>query len=292
MSKPCYYLAPTRTNPPEGVIRLGSIVASPSLVDEPIHTTPPAIPDPASVTTHTERNWSKSITASNSGRIGIWASFLQLIVGVGGDVGVSMANETSQSYSAKVMKWSEFRPSLSYMQNAVEDAEVDEFIRGNRFREKVYMVTGIMVASGAAGVAQCMRERGIYAHVGFDATILSGGMAPVAMGPEGELTQGKRDCEAFSDADDFVFAFRLRQIKVKKTGEVTHKAKVDGALFGVGDEEEELRRREEEEGRIGVVVEGLVDGYGGAGQFRLDDLVVRDAVDEEGRDCMCVEIGE
>jgi hypothetical protein len=224
--------------------------------------------------------------------MGIWASFLQLIVGVGGDVGVSVANETSQSYSAEVMKWSEFRPSLAYMRQAVKEEEVDEFIRGNRFREKVYMVTGIMVASGASGVVDRMRERGIYAHVGVDATVLSGGMAPVAMRPEGELTQGKREREAFSDADEFVFAFRLRQIKVKKTGEVTHKAKVDGALFGVGDEEEVLRKREEEEGRIGVVVEGLEDGDAGAEEFRLDDLVVRDAVDEEGRDCTCVEIGE
>jgi hypothetical protein len=292
MSKPCYYLAPTRTNPPEGVIRLGSIVASPSLVDEPIHTTASATPDPTSVTTHTERNWSKSITASNRGRVGIWASFLQLIVGVGGDVGVSIANDTSQNYSANVMKWSEFRPSLAYLRNAVKEEEVDEFIRGNRFREKVYMVTGIMIASGASGVVQRMRERGIYAHVGVDATVFSGGMAPVAIGPDFKLTQSTRECEAFSNADEFVFAFRLRQIKVKKTGEVTHKAKVDGALFGVGDDEEQLRRREEEERQVGVMVVGLEDGDAGAEEFRLDDLVVRHAVDEEGRECKCIEIAE
>jgi hypothetical protein len=84
----------------------------------------------------------------------------------------------------------------------------------------------------------------------------------------------------------------LRQIKVKKTGEVTHKAKVDGALFGVGDDEEELRRREEQERQVGVMVVGLEDGDAGAEEFRLDDLVVRDAVDEEGRECSCIEIEE
>ncbi|KAF2023076.1 hypothetical protein EK21DRAFT_95200 [Setomelanomma holmii] len=269
--RPCYFLAPTRTSSPEGSIRLGSIIASPELVDDPISTTSPASPDAASVTTYTERNWSKSVTTElNSGRIGIWASFLQVIVGVGGDVGVSWANEASQTYSAKVMKWTEFRPSLAYIKNAVEDEEVDEFIRGNKFREKVYMVTGVMVASGASGVIRSMRERGIYAHVGVDGTALSG---------------------EFSDADDFVFAFRMRQIKVRKTGDITHKAKVDGALFGAEDGDEELRRQKAEEDAIGVTVEGLNDGDADDGDFGMEGTVV-DAVDIDGQDCLCVEVEE
>ncbi|KAH7079794.1 hypothetical protein FB567DRAFT_129080 [Paraphoma chrysanthemicola] len=290
--KPCYYLAPTRTNPPEGVIRLGSIVTSPSLVDEPISTGSPAIPDPASITTHVERNWSKSITAAKGGSIGIWASFLQFIVGVGGDVGISASDETTQKYGAKVMKWSEFRPSVDYVRAAVRDKSVHEYIRGNKFRENVYMVTGVMLASGATGVIEKMAERGLYAHVGIDATLLSGGMAPIAVGPEIESTQVMASKEQFGDADEFVIAFRLRQIKVKKTGEVSQKAKVDGALFGIDDVAGELRKRKEEEDRIGIWMEGLEEEDASVEQFRLDELLVRDALGSDGQECLCVEIVE
>jgi hypothetical protein len=291
--KPCYFLAPSRTCPPEGYIRLGSIIASPSLVDDPINSKPPAVPDAASVTTHSERDWSRSVTtANNSGRFGIWASFLQMILGVGGDVGVSWANEASQTYTAKVMRWNEFRPSLAYMKAAVADKEVDEFLRGNKLREKIFMVTGVMVASGAAGVIKQMRDRGLYAHVGVDATILSGGMAPVAGGPDVALNWRHEDETSFKDADDFVFAFRLRQIKVKKTGEISHKPKVDGALFGVEDEEKALKRRIENRERFSVLVEGLSDEDATASEFRSDSLNVRGAVDEDGGDCLCVEVEE
>ncbi|KAF2823059.1 hypothetical protein CC86DRAFT_75597 [Ophiobolus disseminans] len=291
--KPCYFLSPTRTNPPEGLIRLGSIIPSPALVDEPINSIPPATPDASSLTTHTERNWSRHITtASNSGSIGIWASFLQLIVGVGGDIGMNWTNEASQTYSAKVMTWSEFRPSMTYITNAVRDPDVDEFIRGNKFREKVYMVTGVMVASGASGVISAMKERGIYAHIGVDGTILSGGFVPLAAGPEVQFSKSKVESTGFEGADDFVIAFRIRQIKVKKRGEITHKAKVDGALFEVDDGAGELRRREEEEGRIGVMVEGLEEGDATDGEFRGDSFDVRDAVDGNGVECLCVVVEE
>jgi hypothetical protein len=282
----CYFLTPTRTCPPEGHICLGSIIASPSLVDEPISTRPPPPLDPDSVTTHTERQWKRTVTtAANSGQVGIWTSFLQVFVGASIDAGVAWRNDASQSYSAKSMKWSEFRPSLQYIKTAVADEDVDEFVRANKFREKIYMVTGIMVASGASGVIHSMRERGIYAHAGVDGTLFGGGTAPFALGPEGEYNWGGKESTSFKDSDDFVFAFRLRQIKVKKSGQITSKAKVEGALFGLEDGEQLLRQRALEEEKIGVLVEGLADEDTSGSDFRMEDV---DAVDAEGQACLCV----
>lgn len=228
-------------------------------------------------------------TAANSGHIGIWTSFLQVLVGASIDAGVSWKNSGLQSYTAKSMKWYEFRPSLHYIRTAVADEEVDEFIRENKFREKIYMVTGVMIASGASGVIRSMRERGLYAHAGVDGTLFSGGAAPVALGPEGDVKWGRQEATSFEDADDFVFAFRLRQIKVKKSGEITSKAKVDGALFGLEDGEKLLRQRAADEGKIGVLVDGLAEEDASGVDFRLEDV---DAVDLEGEACSCVALVE
>jgi len=114
-------------------------------------------------------------------------------------------------------------------------------------------------------------------------------MAPVSVGPEGEIKWGGKEETSFKDADDFVFAFRLREIKVKKTGEVTHKPKLKGALFERADDEEVLRKREKEERDIIVEVEGLSDEDATGLDFRLDNL---DAMDEDGQECVYVQSEE
>lgn len=284
--KPCYFLAPTRTCPPEGYIRLGSIISSPSRVDEPISSKLPAHPEPQYITTHSERNWSQSVTtSSNSGGVGVWVSFLQVVLGVGADVGVSWENQANQTYSAKTMKWIEFRPSLQYIRAAVTDEEIDEFIRSNKFREKIFMVTGVMVASGASGVINSMRERGVYAHVGVDGTILSSGMAPIAAGPEGSFNWGKEKQSSFEDADDFVFAFRLRQVKVRKSGEISHKPRTDGALFSKEEDRKIIMESERRRQEVGVEIDGLDDEDATGLDFRMEEW---DAVDRTGQECLCV----
>ncbi|KAF2450196.1 hypothetical protein P171DRAFT_479303 [Karstenula rhodostoma CBS 690.94] len=183
------------------------------------------------------------------------------------------------------MKWNEFRPSLQYINTAVADEDVDEFIRAKKFREKIYMVTGVMVASGASDVIYSMRERRIYAHAGVEGTFFSGAAAPFALGPEGEFKWGGVESTSFEEADDFVFAFRLRQIKVKKSGQITSKVKVDGALLGLEDGDKLLRQKAVEEGKISVLVEGLADEDTSGVDFRLEDV---DAVDVEGQACLCI----
>lgn len=134
-----------------------------------------------------------------------------------------------------------------------------------------------------------MRERGLYAHAGVEGTLFSGGAAPFALGPEGEFKWGGKESTSFEDADDFVFAFRLRQIKIKKSGEITSKTKIDGALFGLQDGEKLLSQRAVEESKTCVFVEGLADEDTSGVDFRLEDV---DAVDLEGQACFCVTLLE
>ena len=183
------------------------------------------------------------------------------------------------------MTWSEFRSSLQYIRASVAEEYVDEFIRANKFREKVYMVTGVMIASGAAGMIHSMRKRGLYVHLGVKGTIISSGIAPISAGTKGDVHWGNEATTSFSDPDDFVFAFRLRQIKIRKTGEIVHKPKVDGALFGLEDGQELLRKRTEDENMIEVIVEGMAEEEATGLNFRLGELK---SIDIRGQECLYV----
>ena len=146
-----------------------------------------------------------------------------------------------------------------------------------------------MVASGATSTIHLMRRKGLYTHLGVDGTLISGGMTPVSVGTNGDIQWGGNTSTSLRYTDDFVFAFRLRKIKVKKTGEIISKPKVDGALFGLEDGQELLKKRIEDEKYIGITVEGLAEEDTIGSDFRLFSF---DAIDNEGQECWCVRIDE
>ncbi|KAF2492478.1 hypothetical protein BU16DRAFT_564930 [Lophium mytilinum] len=281
--KPCYFLAPTRTCPPEGPIRLGSIISSPSLPDEPINTMPLPL-EASAIHTHNQTNWTSCHAKTKSGRIGVWGSFLQFVVGAGGDVSVGWKNEDSQLLMAKNMCTRYFVPSQEYVRATVMEDSVREYIINNKFRERLFMITGVMIASGASGLNSYMRDNGIYAHVGVDATIPCG--VPFAGGPKFEGHQTTKTDVAFEGADDFVFAFRLRHIKVKKTGEVSHKQYNKGALYDLDGYKAMYEKRAQEELELGFEVEGLAEDDATGGEFGLDGEELMD--EGTGEECLCV----
>ncbi|KAF2460201.1 hypothetical protein BDY21DRAFT_369266 [Lineolata rhizophorae] len=276
--KKCYFGAPRRDCPPEGPIKLGNVVASPLIPDEPINENP-APPIETSIYEHNDRNWTLERVKTGKGSVGIWTSFLAPILGVGADVGTSWDNDCGQEWRCKNLCTRWFIPSQEYVKQAVHDPAVRRFLAGNRFRERIYMITGLMIASGASLAAKSMQERGLYVHAGVDATVLGG--APVSAGPEGELKRGTRERETVEGADDFVFAFRLREIRVKRKGEVVHKQFSKGALYN-----DEIYVREDRKDDAEVEVLGIDEQDADAEEFGLDDGDVVE--DDDGQECVWV----
>jgi hypothetical protein len=177
-----------------------------------------------------------------------------------------------------------FLPDLLWIEQCVARGEVKSYIIGNRFREKVYMVTGIMVASSSRSFRSSLEERRLYIHAGIDLSAWTG--VPVALGPEVEWTKKESTTESGEREGDFVFAFRVREIRVKRKGGVkTHKIYDKGALFSTEKKAEKNMTNEDE-----LEVEGLSEEADGE-EFGLevkDAMQAADNAELESEECSVV----
>ncbi|USP78639.1 hypothetical protein yc1106_05913 [Curvularia clavata] len=226
--KPTYFLTPPRPSPPDGPIRLGAIIPSPAQPDEPLYL--PSLPESTDTSTFTEYNWTGSYVKASSSHFGIWTSFLEVVLGVGADVGVELDKSLERKWDVERMTTQTFLPSRSFLEQVVQHEDVKRYIIENRFREKVYMITGVMIASSSTVSSEKLQECGVYVHAGVDATAWAG--VPISVGPEGKWKQKKETRESSRRPDEFVFAYRIRQIKIGRKGEIKSEKVYDkGALF-------------------------------------------------------------
>ncbi|KAF2824035.1 hypothetical protein CC86DRAFT_384533 [Ophiobolus disseminans] len=160
--KPTYFLTPPRPYPPSGPIRLGAIITSPMQPDEPLHG--PNLATTKNVSTFTEYKWSGSHHNKTSSRYGVWSCFLEMVLGAGVDVTVKLDKETTQSWTADSMTTMSFYPSDTFLAEAVSHDDVRNYITTHMFREKIYMITGVMIAPSTTTFRESLEEKGIYVH--------------------------------------------------------------------------------------------------------------------------------
>lgn len=107
-------------------------------------------------------------------------------------------------------------PSISYVEAAMRHGDVEASLKNWSFKKGVYMVTGVRVVSGAR-----------MTHSGADSSSLSAsGQAAVEGGPglvgaEAKFTSSSGDSEDVGMASDFVYAYRLNEVRYR--GKVTHR---------------------------------------------------------------------
>ena len=76
------------------------------------------------------------------------------------------------------------------------------------------MIVGIKRVTGARVKNTVEMQRGVELKVALDGTVLTG--APVSIGPKVKYKTSGKDEMSFTGSTDFVFAFRLRKVRVKK----------------------------------------------------------------------------
>ncbi|KAF5586165.1 hypothetical protein FPCIR_8016 [Fusarium pseudocircinatum] len=263
-----YYLAPT-SNPPEGLIRLGNIISTPTLPDDPINleNLPPSEWS-LKVIEHNQTNFTLDMAIRSDRSFGIWASFLQTL-GIGGDVIADWSEEHSEQWACENLKTVSFSPTVSYVSQCLMDEGVQSFMRVNKpwfATNKLYVVTGIKVAYGATSTIEHAKQRGLNLKFGTD---FSSQGVPISLGPQigGSNTTSTKQSQ--SGGDPFVFAFRLRRIKISRKGEVNHESYTKGTVLGIkanGNDED-----------VEIVVEGIEDVDAGGEEFQLNS---KDAFDE------------
>jgi hypothetical protein len=180
--KPTYFIAPARPYPPYGPIRLGTIITSPTQPDEPLHQ--PSLPSPTDISSFQEQHWTGSHISKTSSRFGVWTCFLEMILGAGIDITLTRDKETRQKWAAQSMTTISFHPSEAFLADAIAHEDVKNYITAHLFREKVYMITGVMIASSTTVLRECIEAKGLFIHAGIDATSWAG--VPISVGPEGK----------------------------------------------------------------------------------------------------------
>lgn len=283
-----YYLTPILDVLPDGPITLGSIISQPRLVSEPINDYPVSPGSMAEkVYLHTSANSGVTVDRNREGHGGIFADFLQCLgLGLNGNVDGKGSNKESEDWTFANLQTIWFTPSTEYVRKSLEDRDVQDFIYENKTwlgRTKLYMVVGVKVAYGATSTVSYIRNRQLGLHVGFDFTPLG---VPINVGPDVGVQQDLKVTQTNGGGDPFVFAFRLRQVKVSAAGEIKHRDFTEGALLSLHGTKDKKNENE-----VKILVEGLEDFDTDASDFSLQSWDALDEASADARDdCKCARL--
>lgn len=162
-----------------------------------------------------------------SGKIGIWAKALQV---VGGGLDLSQTKAYLDIHEFETLETKYFVPDVDYIAKAMQDEGVQGFLHATHKREPIYLITGLKIARGAKVTNKTHLQRTVAGEVKVDATTFG---APVEVGPEASLGLRTSALTSFAGSTDYIFAYRLERIKIKKrTDEITSKEYIKGAMFG------------------------------------------------------------
>jgi hypothetical protein len=233
LRKKFYFLTPVTEFPPDSIIKLGSIISHPRLVGEPINHSPVA---PQSffenVMVHNDPNSYVTVDRSRGGHLSIFAEFLANI-GINGEVKGDKSSSGQEQWFFENLQTIWFNPSNEYIAKSLEDNLVQEYIHQGKSwlgHSKLYLVTGIKIAYGAKSVLQYAEKHGIGFKLGVDLTPIG---APVNVGPDVGYHGEDKLKKGADGSDAFVFAFRLRQIKVSLAGEIKHQDAKKGTVIDI-----------------------------------------------------------
>ena len=224
-----YFEMPNFDYPP-GTIQLGQIIDNPKLPGSIIGQ--PYMPLPQSHESY-KTNWEKEKSRILNGSMGIWAQFLATVLDIRGNANGSLVLEDSSFLKFQRLETLFFSPDPSpeYVKSSMLQPTVKQYFENN-LRKTPYMITGVKVARGAEGIKRKLREVSGSAQVKINGRT-SG--EPASSGPQIGWKRSLMSEETFAASSDFVFAYRLRKIKIIwKTMDIESKDFVRGAVYHEG----------------------------------------------------------
>jgi hypothetical protein len=226
-----YFLAPTRNNPPGGLIKIGNLIREPDLPDEPINSQVDF--GSSQFSHHTETGWEFSAANSSDNSGGIWASFLEQVIGASGSAGAAEARGSSVKWTADSVITVDFGPRNDYLKSLLADAEVLEYLVDKKswmYDTKLYLITGVKVAFGASMVNDFAKKWGVNMQAAVDITPTG---VPGQLGGGLQSQHDGQAIESVKKLEPFILGYRLRRLKVNSKLKITENISHDrGAMFG------------------------------------------------------------
>jgi hypothetical protein len=227
-SRSVWFLPNTRDPLDITIIQLGSVIASPWKPEEALNDDRPPEINARLIRRREETSWSWTREVEHSAGGSVLASFLQLL-GIGGEIGSTVDKSHTNLYTVERMVTEEFMPDKEYFDSCIQDLGVRDSFTGPGRKSKAYIVTGLKTAYGATKVTETMRKRSLHGGIGVDGSAAG---VPASLGLQGHWSSSVGERSA-ADKSDFVFGFKLRRLRLKKS-ELTHEAYDRGAQYGLG----------------------------------------------------------
>jgi hypothetical protein len=153
-------------------------------------------------------------------------------------------------------------------------------VTNSRFRKRLYIVTGLKIARGAQMRIMRSRANEVVTGINVDGAAVAG--MPVGVGFEVSPGWGSDETGGFGGSDDFVFAFRVKKLRVSKTGTVLSKTSYTrGAMY---EDVASAGQKPSGAGAAILVAADEEDGsLAGLGELGFSGSAIADVtVDEEG----------
>lgn len=248
---------------PDGNLRLGQILAEPkdpAYVLQPLGPLP--LPDLIKPEITSRENISIQDRSELSAQFGAWAQLGYIPIHIKSNAAVSRIHDFEwyfEKLESRIMS-----PDIKYVEGAMRHGDVEASLRNFHFKRRVYMVTGVRIVSGAR-----MRRKNTSSTSGE--TSAQGGPPDqfVTAGGRAQFTANSLDSEAFDKATDFVFAYRLNEVKYR--GKVTHKPYTGGEAASA-DEPQAPKEGEVEVMDFEVLKVSDIPLSGGSAEFERVDV--------------------
>jgi hypothetical protein len=276
---PTYILAPNWDFLPTGPIALGSLITDPRDPKRSLNKNALIPIPPTEIVTTSKEDWSITREQLLSGSVGIWASFLAPLLGVGADLALNGKRDSNEVYKCAKLETRYFLPDETYISRSLLYPVVKAYT-AKFWQKSVYMVTGVKIVHG--GTVETSRGEGFGAEVkvGLDGTP-SG--VPVGGGPKVKGERANKTTVKFGGSDDFVLGYQLIRIKSKKNGAFTEKDYNKWALLN--DDDDDSRAS------VQVLKEMWDITELAAPSDDLDGIVVQNMTDSATDDCNVITLG-
>lgn len=237
--RPSYMLAPNWDFPPDGPIALGSLIKNPKRPDRALNSSTRVEIDKSRIITTKRTGWSLARGDLRLGRVGLWASFLAPILGVGADIATSASRDSNDVYKCDELETRYFAPEDTYIGSCLCSPATKAYTDSHWWKS-IYMITGLKIAYGATMETTKEIGYGTEGKIGADGTPAG---VPVGGGPEAKYEQKKKHSVKFGASEGFVIAYQLLRIKPKRNATFKEAEYNKFALLGEGEDVDSLEKQ-------------------------------------------------
>ncbi|KAI3547302.1 hypothetical protein CSPX01_03739 [Colletotrichum filicis] len=152
-----------------------------------------------------------------SGELGFFAKVIGLF-GSGAGAGVCSNKDKNDILSCERLETMTFDPTAEYIAESMELPEVARYMKGCRFKEPLYMVTGFKIGRGGSLQSKSSQNRSLKLECGLNPP-----GSPFNIEGKVGIAREETESEVWKGSTDFIVAFRVRKIWYQK-GDIKNKA--------------------------------------------------------------------